>query len=330
MVNPFEGNKDLKNKDSKQQRDSNNQGFYEVDLVDSLPLYTLHTRVFLTPAKAKTIFLELAQGIDKDLEERDKRNTQTQSVCSFVIVNGGDKRILQKVKEEEGNIKEGEEESIKDKETQSISKKERKQVLEEEESQTEIPPNVIRIETEDNSGEYIEIILPEETQSNNSIPKDDSLFNQAEQFALDVGLSILLRGKYKPKPKTPKKTTQTIKKSKYATKQEVINTLRNKYGLKTSKEWHDMGYKQFDANKTVYLAKDNKQIKQIWEDIIEGAEELKDAINTKTGEKIPMRKLSDGTILKLRRVSDSGGSAIDIGRKNDRKIHNRAKEDGDW
>ena len=43
-----------------------------------------------------------------------------------------------------------------------------------------------------------------------------------------------------------------------------------------------------------------------------------------------MRKLSDGTILKLRRVSDSGGSAIDIGRKNDRKIHNKAKEDGDW
>ena len=57
---------------------------------------------------------------------------------------------------------------------------------------------------------------------------------------------------------------------------------------------------------------------------------LEDAINPKTGERIKMRKLSDGTILKLRRVYDSGGSAIDIGRKNDRKIHNKAGEDGDW
>ena len=109
-------------------------------------------------------------------------------------------------------------------------------------------------------------------------------------------------------------------KSKYATKQEVINTLRNKYGLKTSKEWHDMGYKQFEANKTVYLAKDNKQIKEIWEDITEGAEILEDGINPKTGEKI-----------RLRKTSRTGGSAIDIGRKKPNNvIHNKAKEDGDW
>ena len=78
------------------------------------------------------------------------------------------------------------------------------------------------------------------------------------------------------------------------------------------------------------MAKDNKQIKQIWDDITEGAEILEDAINPKTGERIKMRKLSDGTILKLRKKSDSKGSTIEIGNNADRKIHNKAKEDGDW
>ena len=44
-----------------------------------------------------------------------------------------------------------------------------------------------------------------------------------------------------------------------------------------------------------------------------------------------MRKLSDGTILRLRRVSRTGGSAIDIGRKKPNNvIHNKAGEYGDW
>ncbi|GAB0174041.1 hypothetical protein NHP164001_20640 [Helicobacter trogontum] len=44
-----------------------------------------------------------------------------------------------------------------------------------------------------------------------------------------------------------------------------------------------------------------------------------------------MRKLSDGTILRLRKTSRTGGSAIDIGRKKpNNAIHNKAKEDGDW
>ena len=45
---------------------------------------------------------------------------------------------------------------------------------------------------------------------------------------------------------------------------------------------------------------------------------------------IKMRKLSDGTILKLRKKSDSKGSTIEIGNKGERKIHNKAGEDGDW
>ena len=58
---------------------------------------------------------------------------------------------------------------------------------------------------------------------------------------------------------------------------------------------------------------------------------IKEYIKLKTGERIPMRKLSDGTILRLRKTSRTGGSAIDIGRKKPNNvIHNKAKEDGDW
>ena len=91
------------------------------------------------------------------------------------------------------------------------------------------------------------------------------------------------------------------------------------------------GHKKFPENEKAFIAKDNKQIKEIWEDITEGAEILEDRINPKTRERIPMRKLSDGTILRLRKTSRTGGSAIDIGRKKPNNvIHNKAKEDGDW
>ena len=91
------------------------------------------------------------------------------------------------------------------------------------------------------------------------------------------------------------------------------------------------GSKKFPENEKAFIAKDNKQIKEIWEDITEGAEILEDRINPKTRERIPMRKLSDGTILRLMKTSRTGGSAIDIGRKKPNNvIHNKAKEDGDW
>ena len=49
------------------------------------------------------------------------------------------------------------------------------------------------------------------------------------------------------------------------------------------------------------------------------------------GNMIKIKKLSDGTILRLRKTSRTGGSAIDIGRKKPNNvIHNEAKEDGDW
>ncbi|WP_233714377.1 hypothetical protein [Helicobacter trogontum] len=108
-------------------------------------------------------------------------------------------------------------------------------------------------------------------------------------------------------------------KSKYATKQEVINVIENKYGLKTSNQLNKAGHKEFKNTKNVYWARDSKQIKEIWDDITEGAEVLQDAGPDSYGDMIKRRKLSDGTIIQLRKKSNSGGSTIEIDSK--MKIH---------
>ncbi|EKJ5635655.1 hypothetical protein PJO00_001661 [Campylobacter coli] len=80
-----------------------------------------------------------------------------------------------------------------------------------------------------------------------------------------------------------------------------------------------MGYKQFIENNNVYIAKDNKQIKEIWDEITKDATILPDK-----GNGIKMRKLDDETVIKLRQKSKSGGSAVEIDKKPEVqvKIHN--------
>ena len=94
------------------------------------------------------------------------------------------------------------------------------------------------------------------------------------------------------------------------------------------------------------MTKDNKQIKEIWDDITEGAEILEEKLDKKGEYMIKRRRLSDGTIIQLRKKSSggekakkdgkggTGGSTIEIdasAKKPDQtKIHNKAKEDGDW
>ena len=97
------------------------------------------------------------------------------------------------------------------------------------------------------------------------------------------------------------------------------------------------GHKKFPENEKAFIAKDNKQIKEIWEDITEGAEILEEKPDRKGGYMIKRRKLQDGTIIQLRKKSRSEGSTIEIIKDKDNgkgkentKIHNRAKEDGDW
>ncbi|ECL0986585.1 hypothetical protein FR599_08425 [Campylobacter jejuni] len=247
---------------------------------------------FLTPAKMQNLKLQIAQGLDEILEDEDRK--QELYVCKFVVVNG-----------------------VSENNTQEI-----------------IPDNVIRIQTQDGSGEFIEIVFDDlEEWRNKSSGAIKPLFTPLEGIVEDIsnslenvsiiGDALAMLGAVK----NPKNAKNIIKKkSKYATKKEVIEVLKNKYNLKTSKELNKMGYKQFIENNNVYIVKDNKQIKEIWEDITKDTTILPDA-----GNGIKMRKLDDGTIIRLRKTSDSGGSAIDIGNKKPNNvIHNKAKEDGDW
>lgn len=67
------------------------------------------------------------------------------------------------------------------------------------------------------------------------------------------------------------------------------------------------------------MTKDNKQIKKIWNDITEGAEILEEKLDRKGEYMIKRRKLSDSTIIQLRKKSNFGGSTIEIDNKI--KIH---------
>ena len=228
-----------------------------------------------------------------------------------------------------------------------------------------IPPNVIRIETEDDSGEYIEIEFDENDtlkDINNNDDELNDLLHQAKDIlyelspfsSAELAYNNFTAGEYKealidaitilPMAKAFKAKTIANKikniiskdkrkedvrihtntnknsntnagkkiKSKYATKQDVINVIENKYGLKTSNQLNKAGYKEFKNSKNVYWARDSKQIREIWDDITEGAEELQDIEKDKLGGSIKRRKLSDGTVIKLRQKSKSGGSAIEI------------------
>ena len=184
------------------------------------------------------------------------------------------------------------------------------------------PPNVIRIEAQDGSEEYIEIILPEEESNTNDREQENDWLD----LTLDIGLAAVSKGRIKPKNIINKVNKALKLKSKYATRQEVLDVLEKKYKLKRENPNIKSG------KGTAFMAKDNKQIKEIWEDITEGAEVLDDKGPDSYGDMIKRRKLSDNTILQLRKKSSSKGSAIEINKKDEKqiKIHNKAKEDGDW
>ncbi|WP_235622308.1 hypothetical protein [Campylobacter coli] len=190
-----------------------------------------------------------------------------------------------------------------------------------------IPDNVIRIQTQDGSGEFIEIIFDEfkewEKSSSGAIkplftPLEgivEDISNSLENVSI-IGDALAMLGAVK----NPKNAKNIIKKkSKYATKQEVIEVLKNKYNLKTSKE---LG---LGRSKNVFWVKDNKQIKEIWEEITDEADILKDINQDKLGGTIKMRKLDDQTIIQYKKASKSGGETIEVNsnkpRGNLRTIH---------
>lgn len=70
------------------------------------------------------------------------------------------------------------------------------------------------------------------------------------------------------------------------------------------------------------MTKDNKHIKEIWDDIIEGAEVLEDKIDG-YGDILKRRKLSDGTIIQLRKKSSGGAKAKKRWERRNWRFYNR-------
>ncbi|EOH0421567.1 hypothetical protein ACLJ4F_000947 [Campylobacter coli] len=263
---------------------------------------------FLAPAKMQKIDFEIAKGLDEWLDN--------ENVCCFNVyikdyfnANNKDMLISDNIKDDTNTTQAHTNENYNN--TQEI-----------------IPDNVIRIQTQDGSGEFIEIIFDElkEWEKSSSgaikplfIPLEgivEDISNSLENVSI-IGDALAMLGAVK----NPKNAKNIIKKkSKYATKQEAIDVLKNKYNLKTSKELNKMGYKQFIENNNVYIAKDNKQIKEIWDEITKDATILPDK-----GNGIKMRKLDDQTIIQYKKASKSGGETIEINsnkpRGNLRTIH---------
>ncbi|TLD78753.1 hypothetical protein LS81_010990 [Helicobacter trogontum] len=63
------------------------------------------------------------------------------------------------------------------------------------------------------------------------------------------------------------------------------------------------------------MTKDNKQIREIWDDITEGAEILEEKLDRKGEYMIKRRRLSDGTIIQLRKKSSGGAKAKKRGKE---------------
>ncbi|MDP8494130.1 hypothetical protein [Campylobacter coli] len=254
----------------------------------------IHHRVFLAPAKMQKIGFEIAKGLDEWLDN--------ENVCRFNVYtkdyfNANDKDMLisDNIKDDTNTTQAHTNENYNN--TQEI-----------------IPDNVIRIQTQDGSGEFIEIIFDEfkewEKSSSGAIkplftPLEgivEDISNSLENVSI-IGDALAMLGAVK----NPKNAKNIIKKkSKYATKQEVIEVLKNKYNLKTSKE---LG---LGRSKNVFWVKDNKQIKEIWEEIADGADILKDINQDKLGGTIKMRKLDDQTIIQYKKASKSGGETIEV------------------
>uniref|UniRef100_UPI002620637E hypothetical protein n=1 Tax=uncultured Brachyspira sp. TaxID=221953 RepID=UPI002620637E len=174
--------------------------------------------------------------------------------------------------------------------------------------------DIIRIEAEDGSEEYIEIIFPKD----NKDWKDTAI--DIGEYLLDKGIDAVTMIKGGRLGKLGKIANLTNKAKKVLTKQDVLDVIKNKYGLKKEK----IG----SHGKNAYIARDNNQIKEIWEDISKDAETIHDRID-KYGYPIKSKRLEDGTEIQLRKQSRSGGSTIEID-KSKIKIHNKAGEIGDW
>ncbi|MBW1448019.1 lysozyme, partial [Campylobacter jejuni] len=118
---------------------------------------------FLTPAKMQNLKLQIAQGLDEILEDEDRK--QELYVCKFVVVNGVSENKI-KAKNKDVNIN-NDTKNINTTKSNNISSSENN-------AQEIIPDNVIRIQTQDGSGEFIEIVFPSQLELNDKPLEDVS------------------------------------------------------------------------------------------------------------------------------------------------------------
>ncbi|HFP7719663.1 TPA: hypothetical protein ACHDP2_001750, partial [Campylobacter jejuni] len=236
---------------------------------------------FLTPAKMQNLKLQIAQGLDEILEDEDRK--QELYVCKFVVVNGVSENKI-KAKNKDVNIK-----HTNTTKSNNISSSENN-------AQEIIPDNVIRIQTQDGSGEFIEIVFPSQLELNDK-PLEDVSYTFVPA----------LRG-----IKQFFKDTEYLK-PRILTKDEVLQIVD-----KLPKNVRD---------KRRRIVENKEELDKLWEKLTKNSEEFENKVDKKYGQPIYMRKLDDQTIIQYKKTSKSGGETVEINsnkpRGNLKTIHYR-------
>ncbi|WP_223207032.1 hypothetical protein, partial [Campylobacter coli] len=237
---------------------------------------------FLTPAKMQNLKLQIAQGLDKILEDEDRK--QELYICKFVVVNGVSENKI-KAKNKDVNI---------DNDTKNINTTKSNNISSSENNAQEIiPDNVIRIQTQDGSGEFIEIIFDEFKEwekSSSGVIKPlftplegivEDISNSLENVSI-IGDALAMLGAVK----NPKNAKNIIKK-KSLTKDEILNEIKK---LKKS-------------HNRIYLVDDINELMVLWDKLTKNYQ--KEIVETNSKRIRIIRILEDDTKLMLRNYSSN-------------------------
>ena len=193
---------------------------------------------------------------------------------------------------------------------------------EEQGNQDDIPDNVIRIETEDNSGEYIEIEFGKSAEEiEREIEEEDKTRQELEEFLgypsdsiADASDSIshyqALMGnevktdidnialpRFMPRFNRPKGSKRLHKKNPPKTPEYAKN---QKDVMRIVRELPKQGYR------LVWKARDFEHLKQIWKRLTKYAKKIEPRNDKKYGERIDRTQLKDKTEINFRQKSKSG------------------------
>ena len=204
-------------------------------------------------------------------------------------------------------------EGIKKEEEKKVESKSVSSVVNQEQ---ELPPNIIRIETLDESEEFIEIVLPE-GEEQDLWDKTLDIAQKLGSYAIDgldmAGNIPLPQTKILKTPKLIKNGSNIVKKSlgiKSLTRKEVLDIVDK------------LPRNVKDKRRRVVESK--KELDELWERLTKNAKELEPKTDKRYGLPIYRRELDDGTIIQYKKASTSRGSAsggetIEINSQNPRE-----------